>query len=170
MIVFVALLRAINVGGTGTLSMKELSAWCTNLGLVKVRTYIQSGNIVFESRLSEEVVRNKLEQMLAKNIGKRVGVVVRTASDLRSVLEANPFPDAQPEKIAVVFQSGPLPERLLDNLVIPGGEDIRPGKREIYIHYPDGMGRSKLKLPSLMGTATARNINTVAKLVAMTAA
>jgi uncharacterized protein (DUF1697 family) len=84
-------------------------------------------------------------------------------------LEANPFPDAQPEKIAVVFQSGPLPERLLDNLVIPGGEEIRPGKREIYIHYPDGMGRSKLKLPSLMGTATARNINTVAKLVAMTA-
>ena len=107
---FVALLRAINVGGTGTLSMKELSAWCTNLGLVKVRTYIQSGNIVFESRLSEEVVRNKLEQTLAKNIGKRVDVVVRTASDLRSVLEANPFPDAQPEKIAVVFQSGPLPE------------------------------------------------------------
>jgi uncharacterized protein (DUF1697 family) len=58
----------------------------------------------------------------------------------------------------------------LDNLVIPGGEEIRPGKREIYIHYPDGMGRSKLKLPSLMGTTTARNINTVAKLVAMTEA
>ena len=113
MTVFVALLRAINVGGTGTLSMKELSAWCTNLGLVKVRTYIQSGNIVFESRLSEEAVRNKLEQTLAKNIGKRVDVVVRTASDLRSVLEANPFPDAQPEKIAVVFQSGPLPEGFL---------------------------------------------------------
>jgi uncharacterized protein (DUF1697 family) len=111
-----------------------------------------------------------LEQTLAKNIGKRVDVVVRTASDLRSVLEANPFPDAQPEKIAVVFQSGPLPEGLLDSLVIPGGEEIRPGKREIYIHYPEGMGRSKLKLPSLMGTATARNINTVAKLVAMTAA
>jgi len=170
MTVFVALLRAINVGGTGTLSMKELSTWCTNLGLVKVRTYIQSGNIVFESRLSEEAVRNKLEQTLAKNIGKRVDVVVRTASDLRSVLEANPFTDAQPEKIAVVFQSGPLPEGLMDKLVIPGGEEIRPGKREIYIHYPDGMGRSKLKLPSLMGTATARNINTVVKLVAMTAA
>jgi uncharacterized protein (DUF1697 family) len=103
MTVFVALLRAINVGGTGTLSMKELSAWCTNLGLDKVRTYIQSGNIVFESKLSEDAVRNKLEQTLAKNIGKRVDVVVRTASDLRSVLEANPFPDAQPEKIAVVF-------------------------------------------------------------------
>jgi uncharacterized protein (DUF1697 family) len=63
-----------------------------------------------------------------------------------------------------------LPEGLLDNLVIPGGEEIRPGKREIYIHYPDGMRRSKLKLPSSMGTATARNINTVAKLVTMTAA
>ena len=104
------------------------------------------------------------------HLGTNRDTDVRTASDLRSVLEANPFPDAQPEKIAVVFQSGPLPEGLLDNLVIPGGEEIRPGKREIYIHYPDGMGRSKLRLPSLMGTATARNINTVAKLVAMTTA
>jgi uncharacterized protein (DUF1697 family) len=170
MTVFVALLRAINVGGTGTLSMKELSALCTDRGLDKVRTYIQSGNVVFESRLSEEAVRAGLEQSLTERIGKRVDVVVRTASELLSVLEANPFPDAPPAKVAVVFRSDSVHKGLLDNLVIPGGEEVRPGKREIYFHYPNGMGRSKLKLPASMGVVTARNINTVTKLVAMATA
>jgi uncharacterized protein (DUF1697 family) len=167
MTVFVALLRAINVGGTGTLSMKELSALCRDLGLEKVRTYIQSGNVVFESRLSEGSVREVLEQSLTKRIGKRVDVMVRTASELLSVMEANPFPDAQPAKVAVVFRSDSVHKGLLDNLVIPGGEEVRPGKREFYIHYPNGMGQSKLKLPSSIGVVTARNINTVAKLVAI---
>ncbi|WOJ89679.1 DUF1697 domain-containing protein [Methylocapsa polymorpha] len=170
MTVFVALLRAINVGGTGTLPMKELSVLCTDLGLDKVRTYIQSGNVVFESRLSEEGVRQALEQSLTERIGKRIDVVVRTASELLSVLEANPFPGAQPAKVAVVFLSDAAHKGLLDNLAIPGGEEVRAGKREIYIHYPNGMGRSKLKLPSSTGVVTVRNINTVAKLVAMATA
>ena len=170
MAVFIALLRAINVGGTGMLPMKELSALCTELGLAKVRTYIQSGNVVFESRLSEEKVRAALEKALAERMRKTIDVMVRTAAELRSVLEANPFPDAQPAKVAVVFRSGPAPKGLLENLVIPGGEEVRLGKREIYIHYPDGMGRSKLKLSSAVGVVTVRNINTVAKLVAMTLA
>jgi uncharacterized protein (DUF1697 family) len=170
MTVFIALLRAINVGGTGQLSMKELSAFCRELGLDKVRTYIQSGNIVFESKFSEESVRERLEESLTERIGQRIDVFVRTASELRSVLEANPFPSAQPAKVAVLFRSDSAPEGRLDNLVIPGGEEVRPGKREIYIHYPDGMGRSKLKLPSSMGVVTVRNMNTVAKLVAMAAA
>ena len=168
MAVFIALLRAINVGGTGMLPMKELSALCTELGLAKVRTYIQSGNVVFESRLSEEKVRAALEKALAERMRKTIDVMVRTAAELRSVLEANPFPDAQPAKVAVVFRSGPAPKGLLENLVIPGGEEVRLGKREIYIHYPDGMGRSKLRLSSAVGVVTVRNINTVAKLVAMT--
>ena len=170
MAVFIALLRAINVGGTGMLPMKELSALCTELGLAKVRTYIHSGNVVFESRLSEEKVRAALEKALAERMRKTIDVMVRTAAELRSVLEANPFPDAQPAKVAVVFRSGPAPKGLLENLVIPGGEEVRLGKREIYIHYPDGMGRSKLRLSSAVGVVTVRNINTVAKLVAMTLA
>jgi uncharacterized protein (DUF1697 family) len=170
MTVFVALLRAINVGGTGMLPMKELSALCADLGLEKARTYIQSGNVVFESFLPEEAVRDKLEQALTEKMGKRIDVVVRTASELRSVLEANPFPDAQPAKVAVFFRSDPVPKGLLDNLAIPGREEVCPGRREIYIHYPDGMGRSKLKLPRSAGVGTVRNINTVAKLVAIATA
>jgi uncharacterized protein (DUF1697 family) len=170
MAIFVGLLRAINVGGTGMLSMKELSALCEGLGFKKVRTYIQSGNVVLESSLSEENVKAKLEHALAKKMGRKIDVLVRSAPELGSVLEANPFPDAPPAKVAVIFLPGPAPKALLENLAAPGGEEVRRGNREIYIFYPDGMGRSKLKLPAIARAGTARNINTVAKLVAMTIA
>jgi uncharacterized protein (DUF1697 family) len=168
--IFVALLRAINVGGTGMLPMKDLSAICTDLGFKKVRTYIQSGNVIFESALPEENVRAGLDQVLTRRMGKKVDVMVRSASELRSILEANPFPDAPPAKVAVLFLSHPAPKGILDNLAAPGGEEIRLANREIYIYYPNGMGRSKLKLPPTCGAATARNINTVTKLVAMATA
>ena len=165
---FVGLLRAINVGGTGMLPMKELSALCEGLGFEKVRTYIQSGNVILETTLSEKNVKTALEQALTEKMGKKIDVLVRSASELRAILQANPFPDAPPAKVAVVFLSGPVPKTLLEDLPAPGGEEVRGGNREIYIFYPNGMGRSKLKLPAIGGATTARNINTVAKLVAMT--
>jgi uncharacterized protein (DUF1697 family) len=165
MTVFIALLRAINVGGTGKLRMKDLSALCTELGFDKVRTYIQSGNVVFESSLSERAIRTRLEKALTERLGKRADVVVRTGSELQSVLKANPFPQAEPSKVGVFFRSDVVNNSLLGEVVAPGGEEVRLGKREIYIHFPQGMGRSKLKLPA--GVGTLRNINTVAKLVAM---
>ncbi len=164
MTVFVALLRAINVGGTGKLAMKDLSALCSGLGFGKVRTYIQSGNVVFESDLSEKAIRTRLETALTEKLGKRADVVVRTRSELRSVLKANPFPSAEPAKVGVYFQTERVKKGLLDEVVAPGGEEVRLGKREIYIHFPHGMGRSKLKLPA---GGTIRNMNTVAKLVDM---
>jgi uncharacterized protein (DUF1697 family) len=166
MAVFIALLRAINVGGTGMLSMKELSAMCSDLGFEKVRTYIQSGNVIFESSLSEKAVRATLEEALAKRMGKKVDVAVRTPPELCAILKDNPFSDAPPAKVAVFFLSSQAPRALLASVVAPGGEQVRLGKREIYVYYPDGMGRSKLKLP-LTGPATARNINTVTKLIAI---
>jgi uncharacterized protein (DUF1697 family) len=167
--IFVAFLRAINVGGTGMLPMKELSALCIDLGLQKVRTYIQSGNVVFKSALSEQRVKADLEQALAGKMGRKVDVMVRTASELRAILQANPFPNGKPARIAVVFLADPVPRSFLDDLAIPGREEVRPAAREIYVHYPDGMGRSKLKLASA-GAGTARNLNTIAKLVEMTEA
>lgn len=164
---FIALLRAVNVGGTGLLPMKELSGMCIELGFGNVRTYIQSGNVVFETRFSEKSVRSKLEEVLTKRLGKKADVLVRTPTELRSVLEANPFPDAHPSRVSVVFLSNPVPKNLLDTLVAPGGEQVRLGQREVYIHYPEGMGRSKLKLRFPGDAGTARNINTVAKLIAM---
>ena len=163
---FVALLRAVNVGGFGKLPMKDLSALCTGrLGFDNVRTYIQSGNVVFECGLSEKTIRMRLEKALTERLGKRSDVVVRTASELRSVLKGNPFPNAEPARVGVYFFSDPPHKNLLDDVVAPGGEEVRLGRREFYIHFPDGMGRSKLKLPPVVGTM--RNINTVAKLVDM---
>jgi uncharacterized protein (DUF1697 family) len=166
--VFIALVRGINVGGTGLLQMKELAGLCSALSFQAIRTYIQSGNVMFESSLSEDAVRSRLEKALAARMGKKIDVMVRTPAEMRSILSDNPFRGKEPAKVAVAFLREPPPHDLMKRVVAPGGEQVRPGKREIYIYYPDGMGRSKLKLPLEKTAATVRNINTVAKLVEIT--
>ena len=94
MTAFVALLRAVNVGGTGKLPMSELKAMCEALGFEAVRTYIASGNVVFTSRKSESAVKKALEARLEAYAGKPVGVMVRTAAEMQAVLKDNPFPKA----------------------------------------------------------------------------
>ena len=166
---FVALLRAVNVGGTGKLPMKQLAALCADIGFGNVRTYIQSGNVVFESGRTEKAVRDALAKALTKTMGKPADLAVRTAAEMRVVLKANPFPGKEGAKVAVAFLAAAMLRRALDGVVAPGGEEIRPGKRAVYIYYPTGMGRSKLKLPKDLGVVTVRNINTVGKLVEMMA-
>jgi uncharacterized protein (DUF1697 family) len=168
MTVFVALLRAVNVGGTGMLPMKELQSLFLERGLKNVRTYIQSGNVVFESVHDEARLKADLELALTRKMGKGVAVLIRTSGELQAVLDANPFPSAAPARVGVVFLSEPAPSNLLEGLKISGREELHLAGREIFIHYPDGMGRSKLKLPPLASNGTSRNINTVARLVAMT--
>ena len=168
MTIFVALLRAVNVGGTGMLPMKTLAALCSELGFTNVRTYIQSGNVVFETNRSREKTRASLERALEAHMGKKVDVVLRDAAEMRQALERNPFPDALPAKVAVAFCSAPVDKAVVKQVVAPGGEQVVAGDQEVYIYYPDGMGRSKLKFPKTGGFSTVRNINTVAKLVAMT--
>ena len=94
--------------------------------------------------------------------------MVRTAEEMRLVLSHNPFPDQEPAKVAVAFLGEPPPQDLMQNVIAPGDERVQRGRREVYVYYPNGMGRSKLKLPLNGAPATVRNINTVAKLVAMT--
>jgi len=166
---FVALLRAVNVGGTGKLPMTELKAFCEAEGFVGVKTYIASGNVVFETGLAEEQVKAALERRLADYAGKPVGVMVRTAAEMRAVLAANPFPDAPPNRTMAIFLDASPPADTLDHVVAPDGEQVRLGTREIYVYYPQGQADTKLKLPAAkMGTA--RNINTVAKLAEMAGA
>lgn len=148
--------------------MKDLAGLCSELGLQSIRTYIQSGNVIFESGLSKDAIRSCLEEALAARMGKKIDVMVRTPEEMRLVFSRNPFSDREPSQVAVVFLSQPPPKDLMKTVVAPGGEQVQPGRREIYVYYPNGMGRSKLKLPLNGGMATFRNINTVAKLVAMT--
>jgi uncharacterized protein (DUF1697 family) len=164
---FIALLRGINVGGSGILPMKDLIALCSEIGCSAVRTYIQSGNVVFESSLTEADIRRQLEAALAVRMEKKIEVMVRTRDELRAVLDANPFVGEEPAKTAVAFLHQPPPADLMAGVVGPGGEQVRLGRREIYIYYPNGMGRSKLKIPLGKELATVRNINTLAKLVEM---
>ena len=169
MTVYVALLRAINVGGSGKLPMKKLAELCTELGFDDVRTYIQSGNVVFVSRKGEAAVRKALETALTKALRHPADVTVRTAAEMAAILKANPYPKAPPAKVGVAFLNGRLTKAALKEVVIPGKEEVELGRREAYIHFPDGMGRSKLKLPKAWGPATVRNVNTVGKLAAMAA-
>jgi uncharacterized protein (DUF1697 family) len=169
MTAFIALLRAVNVGGTGKLAMTDLKLLCEDAGFGGVRTYIASGNVVFESELSEAAVRQELERRLHAHAGKPVGVVVRTAAEMAEVLARNPFPDAPTNRTVAIFLDAAPAATALDNLSGRVDEEVRMGRREIYVLYGPDMGHSKLRIPAAK-TGTARNMNTVAKLAAMAAA
>jgi uncharacterized protein (DUF1697 family) len=166
MTVFVALLRAVNVGGTGLLSMADLKALCEAIGFKDVRTYIQSGNVVFRVEADEATVMARLEEALAAKMGKSPGVILRSREALERAAESSPFPHAKPNYLLVTFLQEQAPKDSLEKLVAPGGEEVHIAGREIYVHYPDGSGRSKLKLPALKA-GTSRNLNTVRKLAEM---
>jgi uncharacterized protein (DUF1697 family) len=166
---YVALLRAVNVGGTGKLPMTELAAMCQAAGFEAVKTYIASGNVVFRSGLDEAAVKAALEARLEAYAGRPVGAAVRTAAELAAVLAANPFPDAPGNRAVAVFVDEAPPANALEQMSGQGSEEVRLGKREIYVHYRDGQADTKLKIPAAK-TGTARNMNTVAKLAEMAAA
>jgi uncharacterized protein (DUF1697 family) len=163
---YVALLRAVNVGGTGKLPMADLKAMCVEAGFTQVETYIASGNVVFESKAAPAKVKAELEKRLHEYGGRPVGVVIRTAAEMQAVLQGNPFPKAAPNFTTVIFLDEPPPADALKHATGTADEKMRLGSREIYVHYPSGMGRSKLKIPAAK-LGTARNVNTVTKLAEM---
>ncbi|HLH12954.1 MAG TPA: DUF1697 domain-containing protein [Methylovirgula sp.] len=166
---FVALLRAVNVGGTGKLSMLDLRALCEAANFRSVRTYIASGNVLFESGKSAQEVKQVLERQLHRHAGKPVGVAVRTAAELAQVVADNPFPDAPGDRVAAIFLDASPPPDLIDRVTGRAeDEEIRLGQREIYVLYGHGMGRSKLRIPGAE-SGTARNMNTIRKLAEMAA-
>ena len=130
--------------------------------------FIASGNAVVESRRSEAAVKASLEARLEEYAGKPVRVLVRTHAEMAAVLKANPFPKAEPKFTYAIFLDQRPPRDALDHAVGQNDEEMRLGDREIFVHYPSGMGRSKLRIP-VAKTGTARNMNTVAKLAEMAA-
>jgi uncharacterized protein (DUF1697 family) len=165
---FIALLRAVNVGGTGKLPKSDLNALCQDAGLGAVRTYIASGNVVFASDKTEPEIKALLEDQLRAYAGKPVGVLVRTAKELAAVLAGNPFPTASSNRTVAIFLDWSAPPDTLPGITGQDGEEVGVGAREIYVHYGDKMGRSKLRIPHT-ADGTARNMNTIAALVAMAA-
>jgi uncharacterized protein (DUF1697 family) len=166
MTVFAALLRAINVGGTSKLAMSELRQLCADAGFVDAQTYIQSGNVVFETDLPEQEVRAMLEERLAARMGKPVGVSVRTAEELSAARARVPFENAAPNQVLIVFLNEAPDQAALHDVTVPGREQLQLVGRELFVHYPDGIGRSKLKVP-FARAGTGRNLNTVDRLLEM---
>jgi uncharacterized protein (DUF1697 family) len=165
---FIALLRAVNVGGTGKLPMTHLKTMCEDAGFDSVRTYIASGNVIFESNLDEAAVRKELEGRLLEYAGKPVRVHVRTAAEMAQVLERNPFPHAAGNRNVAIFLDAKPGKDVLAGVTGRVDEEVALGRKEIYVHYGPNMARSKLKIPGA-AQGTARNMNTVAKLAAMAA-
>jgi len=163
---YIALLRAVNVGGTGKLPMTELAAMCERAGFSTVKTYIASGNVVFRSAKSETQVKKLLEAALADYAGKPVGAMVRTGAEMAAVLAANPFPERAGNATVAIFLDAAPPADALEKITGQKDEECRLGLREIYVYYGAGMGTSKLRIPAAKA-GTARNMNTVAKLAEM---
>jgi uncharacterized protein (DUF1697 family) len=172
MTTYVALLRSVNLAGNRRIKMDELRQAFRALGYTDVTTYIQSGNVVFTSDAA--VGAAGLEQAIAAQFGMNVTVVLRTSGQLESVAQRNPYRDADTSKVHVGFMPRPpsaaartldLQRFSPDDAVVDGGE--------LYLHLPNGMGRSKL--PNYLGRQlevpiTIRNWKTVTKLIELAVA
>jgi uncharacterized protein (DUF1697 family) len=172
----VALLRAVNLGPRNKVSMPALRELVRSLGHGDAETYLQSGNVVFSSdRADADGLAGELRAALSGRLGLDVDVLLRTGEELAAVVAANPFPEAleEPAKLHEVFLNrDPEPGRhaVLDPSAYEP-DAFRFGTRAVYVHYPNGAGRSKLTADvwrRLGVVATARNWNTVTKLVALT--
>lgn len=173
--VLISLLRGINVGGHKIIKMDALRALYASLGMRDVRTYIQSGNVVCRSAKRATLpLETQIEKAIESAFGFHSDVMLRTVDDMRAVVEANPFAGRagiEPDKLAAVFLRG-APGRKADEILarIPRrNEELRLVGRELFVYFPDGMGQSKTPagFERALGTFTARNWNTVRKLLEM---
>ncbi len=172
MTAYVALLRAVNVGGRGV-KMAELKALFAHLGFAGARTHLQSGNVVF----SADGDRGQIAATIAAGIVDRFDfhaeAILRTAAELQALVAKNPFPDmarSDPSHLVVMFLAGAatLEDRAALRMAWDGPETWRLVGADLFICYPAGIGKSKLKL-KLKTPGTARNWNVVTALAAMAA-
>ena len=171
------MLRGINVGGQKSIRMEDLRSSFEALGYRNSRTYVQSGNIVFNSAASlSEDLAGKIGAKILKDYGFQVGVIVRAAAELARIVRGNPFlrePGIDPLKLHVTFLlSLPAKPSLPRIDMLHGAPDqLRVLGREVYLHCPNGYGRTKLSNnaieKALSVQATTRNWNTVSTLEKM---
>ena len=177
---YAALLRAVNVGGTGKLPMADLRKLLEKLGFRNIATYIQSGNAVFDAAGTATQVSEKLAAGLQKLAGAPVEVMIRTHQELARIIAENPFAAeaaADGARVHVVFLAGPASKGAMEGLdrivaQYPARRDrFQVAGATVYLHLPDGAGESKFTgkmMDRALGVkATVRNWNTVLKLHAM---
>ncbi|MCI4358800.1 MAG: DUF1697 domain-containing protein [Thermoplasmata archaeon] len=174
MTTFIALLRAVNLGGSTQVSMTGLKDLLDGEGFDKVRTLLNSGNLVFQTgRGKSEELEHRLETLIARRFGRSTDVFVRSASEWHEVLAQNPFEleaEKDPGHLQLTsLKAAPSAESWAGlRSAIQGRERFVGHGRHAYIVYPDGVGRSKLTAALIerkLGTrSTSRNWNTARKL------
>ncbi len=175
--VVVSLLRAVNVGGHAIIKMADLKSLYERLKFRDVQTYVQSGNVVFRADSTDlKTLSKKIQIAIEKRFKVTPGILLRTTDELRQVVVANPFAkrtDVLPAKLLVYFLHQELSRDAATELkkLPPKGEELIPAKRELYIYFPDGMGKSTLPWRAIekhcITPGTGRNWNTVTRLLAM---
>ena len=162
-----SLLRGINVAGQKKVPMVELKKLYEDLGLKSVRTYIQSGNVIFEGDAKEE----KIEKAIFKHFGFEVKVINRSKEDLERVVKNNPFKGCDEGRIYVTFLAESVEDSVIEKIqpFVAGAEKVVVAGREVYLYCPDGYGRTKLSnnlIEKKCGVAgTTRNWRTVGMLL-----
>ena len=173
-VLYVALLRGINVGGKAKVAMAALRDVCASVGCEDVVTYIQSGNVVLRSSLNAESCGPRSKTAIADEFGFSPAVMIRTAKEMAAVVDRNPFPDADEKNRHVGFLHA-APDAATKKCL--AALDCRPEEltscgRDIYLHLPNGMGRANLPVKMercLRPTPiTVRNWRTVTKLIELT--
>ena len=175
MATYIALFRGINVGGKNTLSMKALARILEEHGYAGVKTYIQSGNVVFQCPHTKAKEFSRIiGEAITNSRGFQPEILLLRASELKTSVDANPFPEAEaePKSLHLFFLADTPKHPDLEALhrLRVNSESFKLVGKVFYLHAPDGVGRSKLAMQSekLIGVpATARNWNTVTKLLEM---
>jgi len=174
--IYIALVRGINVGGNNLVGMSDLRALCGKLGFADARTLLQSGNLLFEGSGAPRALEARLEQGAKRHLDRPLEFFVRSSEEWDAIIAGNPFRSeakSDPSHLLVACLKAAPPASGVKALqaAIVGRERVRVRGREGYLIYPDGIARSKLTAPlidrSLATRSTARNWNTVLKIQAL---
>lgn len=175
---YVALFRGINVGGKNIVKMRDLVQMLLDLGLHQVKTYIQSGNAVFETDLDEESLQDMIHAGFCECFGFKSDVIIRSVDEMAALVDRLPFSaeeiavaeaaDPQAEHLYVYFLNTPLEPSKIDAICKEhiGPDTVRAGKRELYLLCGQSIRKSKLAIciSKTFDAATARNWKTIIKL------
>ena len=174
--IVISMLRGVNVGGHNKIKMDALRALYKSLKFTGCQTFIQSGNVIFKTKERNLAkLTSQIQTAIERSFGFRPDVILRTSDELRDVIARNPFATRrgiEPGKLLVTFLASAPTTQARDNLLKlkTDGEELRIDGRELYIYFPDGMGRSKiwpLIERTLKVSGTGRNWNSVTKMLAI---
>jgi uncharacterized protein (DUF1697 family) len=173
--VLISMLRAVNVGGHSQIKMEALRSLYSSLKFENPQTYVQSGNVIFKTNERDlALIAKRIQQSIEKKFACRPEVILRTLAELRSVIAENPFAEranVEPNKLLVTFLASDPGKAARENLRKQkfAPEELRVADRELYIYFPNGIGKSKLpwsRLDKILQTpGTGRNWNSVTKML-----